>query len=166
VLAIQVPCRVLPRLNQGSKSEAARCCEALVGRLVMKKPRILIVDDEPSFIRLLKLVLENTGRYAVREENDSVEALIAAKEFKPDLVLMDFVMPKVDGIGAAQAIRADAEFSRTPIVFLSATVVEQGGSTAQIAGFPAFSKPIGVAQLMHVIDETLAASRRCAGFAH
>jgi two-component system alkaline phosphatase synthesis response regulator PhoP len=125
----------------------------------MNKPRILIVDDEPSFVRLLKLVLENTGRYSVRKENDAVKAVDVAKEFKPDLILLDFVMPKVDGVSVAQALRAEAQFSRTPILFLSATVVEHDGFEAQIAGFPAFSKPIGVTQLMHVIDESLAASK-------
>jgi two-component system alkaline phosphatase synthesis response regulator PhoP len=124
----------------------------------MNKPRILIVDDEPSFIRLLKLVLENTGRYSVRKEDDATKALEVAREFQPDLILLDFVMPKVDGVSAAQAIRADPRFSHTPILFLSATVVENNGFAAQIAGFPAFSKPIGVTQLMHVIDESLIAA--------
>ena len=124
----------------------------------MKKPRILIVDDEPSFVRLLKLVLERTGRYMVRKENDATKALEAAREFQPDLILLDFVMPKVDGVSIAQALRAEPQFSHTPILFLSATVVESHGFAAQIAGFPAFSKPIGVNQLLHVIDENLAAA--------
>ncbi len=66
----------------------------------MNKPRILIVDDEPSFIRLLKLVLERTGRYSVRKEGDATKALEVALEFQPDLILLDFVMPKVDQVEA------------------------------------------------------------------
>jgi len=68
------------------------------------------------------------------------------------------MMPKVDGASLAKALRAEAQFSHTPIFFLTATVVENNGSAAQIAGFPAFSKPIGVNQLLHVIDENLAAA--------
>ena len=124
----------------------------------MNKPRILIVDDEPSFVRLLKLVLERTGRYMVRKENDATKALEAAREFQPDLILLDLVMPKVDGDSVAQALRAESQFSHTPIVFLSATVVENNGFEAQIAGFPAFAKPIGIKQLLHVIDESLIAA--------
>ena len=48
------------------------------------RSRILIVDDEPSFVRLLQLVLERTGRYSVRKENDATKALEVAKEFHPD----------------------------------------------------------------------------------
>ncbi len=124
---------------------------------LMCKPRILIVDDEPSFIRLLKLVLENTGRYSVRQENDAVKALEVAREFQPDLILLDSVMPKIDGVSVAQALRADAQFGRTPILFLSATVAEKNGFAAQIAGFPALSKPIAVQELIKAIEENLVA---------
>jgi len=154
-----VEIHAIPSKIERAGTEMVSSSPALMeGDFAMHKPRILIVDDEPSFVRLLKLVLENTGRYLVRKENDADKAVDAAREFKPDLILMDFVMPKVDGVSVAQALRAEEEFSRVPILFLSATVVDNNGFTAQIAGFPAFSKPIGVSQLMHVIDENLVGS--------
>ena len=126
---------------------------------MIKTPRILIVDDEPSFVRLVKLVLEGSGRYLVRDENDGTKALEVAREFQPDLVVLDVVMPKIDGLSVAQALRAEAQFSSVPILFLSATVVGNEGFKAQIAGFPAISKPVGVSDLMQVIDRSLAGAQ-------
>ena len=124
----------------------------------MTKPRILIVDDEPAFVRLLKLVLENTGRYEVQKESDALKVVEVAREFQPDLILMDFVMPKRHGISVAQTLRAEPHFSDTPILFLSATVMEEGGVETELAGFPAFAKPIGIKRLLHIIDENLVGS--------
>jgi len=72
----------------------------------MHKRRILIVDDEPGFIRLLKLNVERAGRYRVWEETDSTKAVDAALKLMPDLNLLDFVMPKTDGANLAREIRA------------------------------------------------------------
>jgi CheY-like chemotaxis protein len=74
----------------------------------MYQRRILIVDDEPGFIRLLKLVLEKTGRYVVREENDETRAVAVAKQFLPDLILLDLVMPSIDGGMVASRIRSES----------------------------------------------------------
>ena len=61
------------------------------------KKRILIVDDEGSITRLLKLNLEQTGDYEVATENVSKAALAAAEAFRPDLMLLDVMMPGLDG---------------------------------------------------------------------
>ena len=64
-----------------------------------EKKRILLVDDEPSITRLLKLNLEQTGDYEVATENVSKAALATAEEFRPDLILLDVMMPDLDGGG-------------------------------------------------------------------
>jgi two-component system OmpR family response regulator len=126
--------------------------------LAMRKQRILIVDDESGFIRLLKLALEKKQRYTVRDENDSTRALETARKFKPDLVLLDFVMPKAHGGDVAAEIRAEPRFRETPILFLSGTVRKREGQEAQIAGFEALAKPIGLDDLLAAIDRNLAAA--------
>jgi CheY-like chemotaxis protein len=63
----------------------------------LEKKRILVVDDEPSITRLLKLNLEETNRYVVRTENDAKAALASAEVFQPDLILLDVMMPDLDG---------------------------------------------------------------------
>jgi CheY-like chemotaxis protein len=124
----------------------------------MRKQRILIVDDESAFIRLLKLALEKKRRYRVRDENDPTRALETARKFKPDLVLLDFVMPKAHGGDVAARIRAEPRFRETPILFLSGTVIKHRGEAAQIAGFEALAKPIALEDLLAAIDRNLAAA--------
>jgi len=105
------------------------------------KKRIFIVDDESGFTRLLKLTLERSGKYLVKEINDGTEAWLAAREFKPDLIFLDIVMPKVDGGEVAQQIRSDPALASVPIIFLTAIVAER--ETAQeIGGFPFLAKPV------------------------
>src|SRR5207249_3944002 len=88
----------------------------------MAKKRILLVDDEKSFTNLLKLNLEETGNYDVRVENWAEDAYGAAKEFKPDLVLLDIIMPRMPGGNVAAQIKKDPALKATPIVFLTAAV--------------------------------------------
>src|SRR2546423_10820790 len=109
------------------------------------KKRVLIVDDESGFTRLLKLTLERTGRYSVREQNDATNALETAREFQPDLVLLDIVMPKMDGGDVARQITADPMLRNTKIVFLTAIVSKKEATTPgqMIGGFPFLSKPLG-----------------------
>ena len=86
----------------------------------MTKKRILVVDDEKSLTILLKLNLEETGHYEVRTENWPEDAIQAAREFKPDLILLDIIMPRMPGGNIAALIDEDPELKGTPIVFLTA----------------------------------------------
>src|SRR5438477_10515438 len=88
----------------------------------MEKKRILIIDDEASFTRMVKLNLEKTGTFEVREENRPAYGIAAAREFKPDLILLDAIMPTMDGGHVAAQIRNDRHLKGTPIVFLTGTV--------------------------------------------
>src|SRR2546422_3315981 len=88
----------------------------------MKKKRILIIDDEASFTRLLNLNLGCTGKYAVRAENNPPEGLAAVREFHPDLILLDVMMPQMDGGTLAAQLQSDSRFRQIPIVFLTAAV--------------------------------------------
>src|SRR6185295_3918644 len=90
-----------------------------------EKKRILIIDDEASFTRMVKLNLEKTGQFDVRAENRAAGALAAAREFKPDLVLLDVIMPTMDGGDVARQIQNDRSLRGTPIVFLTATVSQR-----------------------------------------
>ena len=102
----------------------------------MEKKRILIIDDEAGFTRMVKLNLEKTGQFEVREENKATYALAAAREFKPDLILLDVIMPSMDGGDVASLIQADRNLRGTPIVFLTATVSPReagpGGESANL----------------------------------
>jgi CheY-like chemotaxis protein len=84
--------------------------------------RILVVDDDSSVTRNLKLNLESGGGYEVLGENHAANALIAARNFRPDLILLDVIMPGMDGGDVAARLRADPLLRDTPIIFLTAIV--------------------------------------------
>lgn len=121
------------------------------------KHRILVVDDEPSFTRLLKLNLERTGQYAVRTENRSPDALVAAREFNPDLILLDVMMPGLDGGTLSSYFLESAKFKDVPVVFLTATVTKEEVSShgGLIGGLPFLAKPVNIAELVTCLEQNL-----------
>ena len=120
----------------------------------INKKRIFVVDDESGFTRLLKLTLERTGRYVVQEQNDGTKAWLAAREFKPDIIFLDIVMPKIDGGDVAQQIRSDPLLSHVPVIFLTA-IVSQNESKNEIGGFPFIAKPVSLEAINRCITEHL-----------
>jgi len=123
----------------------------------MSRKRILVVDDETSITRLLKLNLEQTGNYEVRAENSGARALAAALEFKPDLILLDVMMPDVDGGDVAASLRENPGLRKTPLVFLTAVVNkdELGAPEGTIGGEMYIAKPLNVKGVISVIERTL-----------
>jgi len=128
----------------------------------MEKKRILVVDDEVSITRLLKLNLERTGSYEVREENAGVMALPAAREFRPDLILLDVMMPEVSGGEVAAQLRQDPELRRVPVVFLTAAVKKEelGGPGGLIGGRHYVAKPLSAREVVALIEQTLSKADR------
>lgn len=121
------------------------------------KKKILVVDDEAGLTRMLKRSLEATGKYEVREENTGVHALSAAKEFKPDLILLDVMMPDTDGGSVAAQIEEDELLGRTPIVFLTAIVKkgEVDSTGSPIGGRTFLAKPVRLDDLTACIEHHL-----------
>lgn len=121
----------------------------------MKPKRILVVDDEPSVTRSLKVNLEDTLRYEVRAENDATHAVAAAREFHPDLILLDVIMPGLDGCDVSARIHADSELRDTPIVFLTALATnEDTRGKTMIAGSTVYvAKPVILRELIRCIDQ-------------
>ena len=122
-----------------------------------EKKRILVVDDEASITRLLKLNLEQTNDYEVRTENDATAALAAAEEFKPDLILLDVMMPGMDGGELAAGFQANAGLKSVPIVFLTAAATKgeiyaRGG---KVGGLPFLAKPVELAEVIASIKQNL-----------
>jgi two-component system alkaline phosphatase synthesis response regulator PhoP len=123
----------------------------------MKKSRILVIDDNIHATRMVKLILETTGLYEVRGLNKPAESLAVAREFKPDLVLLDVNMPDVGGGDVAFMIRSDKEFERTPIVFLTSLISEREGQSkgVLVGGFHFVAKPPRVDRMVDCIERNL-----------
>jgi CheY-like chemotaxis protein len=132
--------------------------DAIARSVVKEKRRILIVDDDRESTRLVKILLEKTGRYVVHEENDAARAHQSAQNFRPDAILLDIMMPGTDGGDVAAQIEADPELQRTPIIFLTALITKPETKTGlHIQGRPSLAKPINIPELISEIEENLPA---------
>jgi len=123
----------------------------------MNKKRILIVDDEVAETRLLKANLELAGEYDVRVENWPEEAVGAAREFRPDLVLLDIFMPHMPGGNVVADFEAEPVLKNTPIVFLTAAVRRRQVETHEgiISRHHCLAKPATVEEIIQCIENTL-----------
>ena len=126
--------------------------------MLEEKRRILIVDDDRDNTRLIKILLEKISHYLVLEENDAAKAHESARDFRPDLILLDIMMPQIDGGDIAAQIDADPGLQRTPIIFLTALVTKtEAKAGLHIQGHPVLAKPIDIPELINRIEENLPA---------
>lgn len=98
--------------------------------MITNKQKILIVDDEPDILELIEYNLKKEG-YSVFTAENGKDAIQEAKKCLPDLIILDVMMPKMDGIEACRMLRAMPEFKSTFMVFLTARSEEY----SEIAGF-------------------------------
>jgi DNA-binding response OmpR family regulator len=123
----------------------------------MTKPRILVVDDEPNLSGLVRLFLEKTQRFEVRVENRSALALSAAREFRPDMILLDVDMPGKDGGDVAREIRAEPALRGVPILFFTSLIshAEAGQHEVVRGGERFLAKPVDPKVLIAAVDRIL-----------
>ena len=119
------------------------------------KQKILVVDDEPDIVELIAYNLKREG-YQVHTASNGQEAVSTAKKIMPDLIILDVMMPKMDGIEACRIMRAMPEFKSTFMVFLTARSEEY----SEIAGFNVgaddyIAKPIKPRALLSRINAIL-----------
>src|SRR3989442_7486508 len=129
------------------------------------KKRVLIIDDEASFTRLLKLNLHHTGHYTAETVNDPTKALAVARDFSPDVILLDVMMPSMDGGEVAARMQANPKLRETPIVFLTAAVKRNEIASHQgcIGGLPFIAKPIDFQEVVDCIEKQLRRSPTAPG---
>jgi CheY-like chemotaxis protein len=122
----------------------------------MDTTRILIIDDEPDFTALLKANLEEVGNFEVMEINDSSHALKAAREFMPELCVIDVVMPGLDGGDVVAQFRADPELKDVAVLMLTALVEENPNTPdgeTQTGGLPFVSKTSEFGTILSCIEK-------------
>ena len=118
--------------------------------------RILIVDNSSKFTRSARLLLEQTGNYVACAVNDPRRALETARSFKPDLVLVDLIMPQADGSEVAAQLEADWALHEVPIVFVTALITpEEARDGRRINGHRVVPKPTRGFDLIRVVEENL-----------
>ena len=121
------------------------------------KKRILAVDDEASHTRVVKLYLEWTNDYEVREENNPKAALSTAEEFQPHLILLDVKMPGMDGWDLAVCFRTSRKLKAVPIVFLTSAMTkgEVESSGGLLWGYPFLAKPVVLTEMVTCLKHHL-----------
>jgi CheY-like chemotaxis protein len=124
----------------------------------MSKKRVLMVDDEVSFTRMTKITLEVRGQYSVEVVNEPSEAISAARRFKPEIILLDFIMPGMDGANVASQFQTEPELRDIPIIFLTATARGEEATRDGLisGGYRFLSKPIAVTDLMRCMETCVA----------
>jgi DNA-binding response OmpR family regulator len=120
------------------------------------KTRILAIDDEVGFTRLLKIAASKL--YEVRGENDPFRALQTARDFHPDIILLDRFMGQTRGEDLLSSIKADDVLHDVPVAFITATVPrnEDDSLRTTLHGCPILKKPVSIDQIEEVV-------RRCVG---
>lgn len=119
--------------------------------------RILLVEDEPDIQLIARLALENVGGFQVKVCGSGAEAVDAATEEPPDLILLDVLMPEMDGPATLRELRRIPTLAATPVVFLTAKVqaheVERYRSLGALDVIPKPFDPMGLAQAIRTIWE-------------
>jgi DNA-binding response OmpR family regulator len=116
----------------------------------MSPRKILVVDDDPSIREILSIQLTRLG-YEITTADDGIEAVAAFKASAPDAILMDLMMPRLDGLASCQQIRAVEKKTgakRTPILFLTARDSTHDKTSAALSGGDEFvAKPVSMQEL-------------------
>jgi two-component system, OmpR family, response regulator len=119
------------------------------------KKKVLIIDDETAFTNIVKLTLEGRGAYEVCVENNSRQAIATARKFWPDVIVLDVVMPELDGGEVHTQFMADPVLKHIPIIFLTAIVrqKEVDEHAGMIGGSFYLAKPVSADGLISAIEE-------------
>jgi CheY-like chemotaxis protein len=124
-------------------------------------PRILVVDDTPALLDTIRQSLQLEG-YDVRTCLESRHAARMAREDRPDVIMLDVVMPEVSGWEVLAELRADPTFARTPVIVCTAYVSEAIGRLAELKGpdqhLGLLPKPFELEELIEVVASVTAAA--------
>jgi len=117
-------------------------------------PRILIVDDERDFVELVQFRLAALG-YEFIVATDGVQALSQARQFKPNLILLDILLPDLDGLSVCEILRRQPATKKIPIIFMSALSGDVTKRTVAMHAEDFFTKPLDLARLERRITDLL-----------
>lgn len=139
-----------PNTSDGNHSaESAQTAKAPIRR-------VLIADDHDDTRSMLRLVLELNG-YMVSEATDGETVVKLTENERPDIVLMDFGLPILDGLGALQTIRGTAAISATPVIFLTGRAEPAPQKAAREHGCNGYLvKPVDLDKMLALIESSLA----------
>ena len=120
------------------------------------KTKVLVVDDDPEIVELFVDVLERDGRFEVKTAGTGYDAGMVTQEFQPDLIILDYMLPDINGNVVCQTIRKNPAFEHTKIVIVSGVVNQDEINDLLKAGADEFvKKPFNIEKLIERVGELL-----------
>ena len=125
---------------------------------MMSKAKILLIDDHRTVLRLLEAILKLRGYDLLYAENGQ-QGMALARQEQPDLILLDVMMPEIDGFKVCQYLKGQAETAHIPVVFLTARGAADDQAAGRRAGAQGFlTKPFLAREVLDLIERVLARS--------
>lgn len=122
----------------------------------MDKKKVLVVDDEKEISDMLKSGLERTGKYEVITENNPLNALNSVKKNRPNLILLDILMPKMDGLKVLEKLKSDNATMPIPVIMLSGVTTEEAKQqAANLYNESYLEKRVSLQEIEAEIDKVL-----------
>ncbi|MCD4831914.1 MAG: response regulator [Anaerohalosphaeraceae bacterium] len=120
------------------------------------KRRLLIVDDDAEIVELMVDVLQRDGRFEIKTASTGYDAGIATQQFRPDLILLDYMLPDINGNIVCKSIRQNPEFASTRIIIISGVINQSEIDDLLNSGAEAFiKKPFSIVELIDKIAAVL-----------
>ena len=120
------------------------------------KAKVLVVDDDPEIVELFVDVLERDGRFEVKTAGTGYDAGMITQEFQPDLIILDYMLPDINGNVVCQTIKSKPEFADTRIIIISGVVNQEEIDDLMAAGADDFvKKPFNIEQLVERVGNLL-----------
>jgi excisionase family DNA binding protein len=152
----RVPGSKFRRIPRESLMEFMKDNDIPLDLLDSGKRRILVVDDDPAIVEILQDVLERDGRFEVKATSTGYEAGILTQSFNPDLLLLDYLLPDINGNIVCKTIRENSAFSHMKVIFVSGVVNPDEVEQLMKSGADDFiKKPFDVEKLIARIGELL-----------
>lgn len=128
------------------------------------KRKVLIVDDDESLVELMQDVFDKDSRFEIRTTNNGFDAGMQVKEFRPDIVVLDVMLPDINGKEVCQRVRSDAALDDVRIICISGMVEQDKVADLKAAGANDFmQKPFAVEKLLERVCELLEIETAAAG---
>jgi two-component system, OmpR family, response regulator len=125
-------------------------------RLKSGKKKVLIVDDDQEIVELLVDVLVRDGRFEVKSASSGYDAGVLTQQFMPDLILLDYMLPDVNGNVVCRTIRSDPNFANTKIIIISGVInSDEIDDLIKTGAHEFIQKPFNISQLVDKISEIL-----------
>ena len=120
------------------------------------KKKVLVVDDDAEIVELISDILTRDGRFEIRTASSGYEAGMATQQFRPDLILLDYMLPDVNGNVVCQTIRSNPDFENTRIIIVSGVIKQEEIDQLLKSGAEDFlKKPFSISELTEKVDLAL-----------